>query len=166
MCQPYSEVIGALIGELSGIALLLTVGRTFVASAPTSPGASIGILVIRVAVLGAITSPFALGAWWTVRTWKHLWRCGRSPWERAVYDYGVRFIGIFTVVGQFFILTWLGWISDAGVFFGPLMMGGALAALFLARLFRCISVISWVARWLRSPAPKGTRELTLEPLHT
>jgi hypothetical protein len=86
--------------------------------------------VIRVAVLGAITSPFALGAWWTVRTWRHLWRCGRSPWERAVYDYGVRFIGIFTVVSQFFILTWLGWISDAGVFFGPLMMGGALAALF------------------------------------
>jgi hypothetical protein len=87
--------------------------------------------VTRVVVLGAITSPFALGAWWTVRTWKRLWRYGRSPWERAVYDYGVRFIGIFTAVSQVLIFTWLGWISDSGVFVGPLMMGGTLAALFI-----------------------------------
>jgi hypothetical protein len=130
MCHSYSEIVGALIGELSGVALLLIIGRAFVYSAPTSQSLSIGILATRAVVLGAITSPFALAAWWTVRTWKQLWRYGRSPWERAVYDYGVRFIGIFTAVSQFFILTWLGWISDSGALFGPPMMGGAIAALF------------------------------------
>ena len=130
MCQSYSEIVGAVIGECSGVALLLIAGRAFLSSNPTSPSPSVGIIVSRIVVLGAIVSPLALGAWWTIRTWKQLWRYGRSPWERAVYNYGVRFIGFITAVGQFFILTWAGWFSDSGVLFGPMMMGAAITALF------------------------------------
>jgi hypothetical protein len=36
MCHSSSAFIGAVIGELSGVALLLIVGRAFVDSAPTS----------------------------------------------------------------------------------------------------------------------------------
>jgi len=73
---------------------------------------------------------FAVGGWWTARTWRHLWRCGRSSWERLVYDYGVRLFGFSTAIGLIFILSWLGWTSDSGTLFGPMMIAGALAGVF------------------------------------
>jgi hypothetical protein len=48
---------------------------------------------------------FAAGGWWTARTWRQLWRAGRSPWER------------------------LGWATDSAGLFGPMMTAGLLAAL-------------------------------------
>jgi H+/Cl- antiporter ClcA len=51
---------------------------------------------------------FGVGGWWTARTWRKLWRAGRSQWERLVYDYGVRGFGFSTAVGLIAIITWLG----------------------------------------------------------
>jgi hypothetical protein len=76
---------------------------------------------------------FAVGGWWTARTWRRLWRAGRSPWERLVYDFGVRGFGFSTAVGLTAITTWLGWATDSVgffVLFGPMMTAGLLAGLF------------------------------------
>lgn len=73
---------------------------------------------------------FAIGGWWAPRTWRQLWRAGRSPWERFVYDYGVRGFGFSTAVGLTAIITWLGWATDSNGLFGPMMTAGLLAGLF------------------------------------
>ena len=73
---------------------------------------------------------FAVGGWWTARTWRQLWRAGRSPWERLAYDYGVRFYGFSMTVTLILIVTWLGWTADSGGLFGPMMTLGLLAGLF------------------------------------
>lgn len=130
MCRSYSEVAGALVGELSGVALLLTIGRTFSHLTTTPSRISIGDFAIRAAVLAVITSPFAIGAWWTVRTWNRLWRCGRSPWEKTVYDFGVRIFGFWTAILIILLLSRLGATADSGTLFGPMMFLGALAGVF------------------------------------
>jgi hypothetical protein len=73
---------------------------------------------------------FAIGGWWTARTWRRLWRMGRSPRERLVYDYGVRGFGFSTAVGLTAIITRLGWAADSAGLFGPMMTGGLLSGLF------------------------------------
>jgi hypothetical protein len=73
---------------------------------------------------------FGVGGWWTARTWRKLWRVGRSPWERLVYDYGVRGSGFGTAVGLIAIITWLGWATDSTGLFGPMMTLGLLAGLY------------------------------------
>jgi hypothetical protein len=125
MCLPYAEAIGAFVAAAVSVATLLIYGG----AGPDLRQLS-HLIRTRIFLLGVFAAIFAIGGWWTVRTWKQLWRYGRSPWERAVYDYGVRFVGIYIAVGQLLILTWLGWISDARTLFGPLMVGGAIAALF------------------------------------
>jgi hypothetical protein len=80
--------------------------------------------------LALFAALFAVGGWWTARTWNQLWRRGRGAWERLVYDSGVRTFGYSTAVSLFIIVTWLGWTADSGRLFGPLMMGGALAGMF------------------------------------
>jgi hypothetical protein len=64
---------------------------------------------------------FGVGGWWTARTWRKLWRAGRSQWERLVYDYGVRGSGFGTAVGLVAIITWLGWATDSAGLFGPMI---------------------------------------------
>jgi len=73
---------------------------------------------------------FGVGGWWTARTWRKLWRAGRSQWERLVYDYGVRGSGFGTAVGLVAIITWLGWATDSAGLFGPMMTFGLLGGLF------------------------------------
>ena len=73
---------------------------------------------------------FAVGGWWTARTWRQLWRAGRSEWERAAYDYGVRGFGFGTAVALTAIITRLGWATDSAGLFGPMMTVGLLAGLF------------------------------------
>jgi hypothetical protein len=73
---------------------------------------------------------FAVGGWWTARTWRHLWRAGRSQWERLVYDSGVRGFGFSTAVAVTAIIARLGWATDSAGFFGPMMNFGLLAGLF------------------------------------
>lgn len=73
---------------------------------------------------------FAIGGWWTARTWRQLWRAGRSPWERLAYDSGVRGFGFGTAVGLTAIITRLGWATDSAGLFGPMMTAGLLAGLF------------------------------------
>jgi hypothetical protein len=130
MCRSYSELLGALFGEGCGITLLLAVGRAFPHVAGGSSALSLGVIVLRATVLVVIASPFGVGAWWTVHTWRRLWRCGRSAWERLVYDYGVRLFGFSTAISIIAIVGWLGWTADSGALFGPMMILGALAGLF------------------------------------
>ena len=73
---------------------------------------------------------FAVGGWWTARTWRQLWRAGRSPWERLVFDRGVRGFGLQTGISLIAIIAWVGWREDSDGMFGPMMIGGALAGLF------------------------------------
>jgi hypothetical protein len=73
---------------------------------------------------------FAAGGWWTARTWRQLWRTGRSRWERLVYDFGVRGFGFGTAVALTAIVTRLGWATDSAGLFGPMMTLGLLAGLF------------------------------------
>jgi hypothetical protein len=73
---------------------------------------------------------FALGGWWTARTWRQLWRAGRSPWERLVYDCGVRLFGFSNAISIILIVSWLGSTADYSTLFGPMMNLGALAGVF------------------------------------
>lgn len=73
---------------------------------------------------------FAVGGWWTARTWRQLWRAGRSQWERLVYDSGVRGFGFSTAVALTAIIARLGWATDSAGLFGPMMTFGLLAGFF------------------------------------
>src|ERR1700685_1595139 len=73
---------------------------------------------------------FAVGGWWTARTWRAVWRAGRRQWERLVYDSGVRGFGFGTAVAITAIIARLGWATDSDGLFGPMMTLGLLAGLF------------------------------------
>jgi hypothetical protein len=75
---------------------------------------------------------YAAGAWWTVRTWRRLWRRGRTKWERLIYDSGVRSFGVFMAFTIILVCTFLGWSTDQGRLFGPMMMFGLLSSVFFA----------------------------------
>jgi len=129
MCRPHSEVVGMIVGEASGIALLLSIGRSFAHFGPPAPHLSLIDILVRAAGLVLITSPFGIGAWWTVRTWKRLWRCGRTPHERLIYDFGVRGYGVGMAAAIICLITWLGWTTDANSL-GSMAILGALAGVF------------------------------------
>jgi hypothetical protein len=129
MCRSYSELIGMLFGELCGIVLLLSAGRAFARFAGASSSLSPGVIAIRAMALVAIASPFGIGAWWTVHTWRRLWRCGRTKRERLIYDYGVRSYGVIMAIAIICIVAWLGWTEDAASF-GPMMTAGVIASVF------------------------------------
>jgi hypothetical protein len=129
MCRSYSEPMGTLFGEVCGIALLLAVGRAFAHVGGISPPLSLGVVVTRATMLVILASPFGIGAWWTVRTWRRLWRCGRTRRERLIYDYGVRGYGVVMAIAIICIVAWLGWTEDAANF-GPMMTVGILAGVF------------------------------------
>jgi hypothetical protein len=50
--------------------------------------------------LALFAVPFAVGGWWTARTWNRVWRWGQSDWERLAYDYGVRTVRYSTGVAK------------------------------------------------------------------
>jgi hypothetical protein len=83
-------------------------------------------------IFGFFGGLFAIGGWWTVHTWKALWRRGRSSRERLLYDEGVRGVrGVgFTLVVIFIVVTWLGLTADAPRLWGPMTIGAAFAAIF------------------------------------
>jgi hypothetical protein len=86
------------------------------------------LLLERAGIFGLFGLLFAIVGWWTVHTWKALWRRGRSSRERLMYDLGVRGVGFFMGVVIFLVVTWLGLIADSGKLWGPMMIGGAFAA--------------------------------------
>ena len=88
------------------------------------------VVVTRWRFLALFAVIFAVGGWWTARTWRQLWRAGRSRWEWLVYDSGVRGFGFSTAVAVTAIITRLGWANDSDGFFGPMMTLGLLAGLF------------------------------------
>ena len=130
MCRSYSTLMGTLFGEVCGIALLVAVGRGFTHDAGGSSRLSFGVVLLRATMLIVVASPFGVGAWWTVHTWRRLWRCGRTKRERLIYDYGVRSYGVAMAIAIVCIVTWLGWNEDASSF-GPMMAAGILAGVFL-----------------------------------
>ena len=82
---------------------------------------------------GLSASLFAIAGWWTVFTWRRIWRRGRSDKERIIYNYGVRGVGVFGSVGMTLFITWLGWTvesADSQRLLGPLTTGGFLAGIF------------------------------------
>jgi hypothetical protein len=125
MRSSHAVPILALIAAASIIALLLT------ESGINGTWADFQHVVLtrwRFFALFAVT--FTVGGWWTARTWRQLWRAGRSSWERLVYDYGVRGFGFSTAVALTAIITRLGWATDSAGLFGPMMTVGLLAGLF------------------------------------
>lgn len=90
---------------------------------------SLGVIATRATLLVVIASPFGIGAWWTVHTWRRLWRCGRTKRERLIYDYGVRGYGVVMAIAIICIVAWLGRTEDA-TSFGPMTTAGILAGVF------------------------------------
>jgi hypothetical protein len=125
MRASHAELGGAAIGALISFATLVAYSAL-----PSDLHLLMRELRGRAVIFGFFAITFAIGGWWTVRTWRRLWRRGRSQKERAIYDFGVRTYGFSMAVSLFFIVTWLGRISEAEHWFGPLMVGGAIAAIF------------------------------------
>jgi len=125
MRSSHAVAILALVAGASIVALLLTESGIN----GTWPGFQ-RVVVTRWRFFVLFAVIFAVGGWWAARTWRQLWRAGRNPWERLVYDYGVRGSGFSTAVGLTAIITWLGWANDSAGLFGPLMTFGLLAGLF------------------------------------
>ncbi len=123
MCSPHAEIIGAAIAAIANTITLL-----FYSGIHLHMGDLLHVFRTRGLFFAVFSGIFAIGGWWTVRAWKQLWRCGRSPWERMVYDHGVRLFRWMTAASIVAIITSLGWQADAGAPFGPLMMTGALGA--------------------------------------
>lgn len=125
MRSPHAVPILAVVASASIVALLLAEsGINF-----TWPEFQ-HVITTRWRFFALFAVIFAGGGWWTARTWRQLWRAGRSPWERLVYDYGVRGFGFATAVGLTAIITWHGWATDSAGVFGRMMTIGLLAGLF------------------------------------
>lgn len=125
MRAPHAEAGGTAIGALIGFATLVAYSNL-----PSDLHLLMRELRGRALLFGLFAVIFAIGGRWTVRTWRRLWRRGRSPRERLIYDYGVRSMGVITAAYVIVGITWLGWKTDSGGLFGPLMTGGAIAAVF------------------------------------
>jgi hypothetical protein len=125
MCSRHAEGIGAAIAASTIVTVLL-----FFSAIDFNLNQILLVFRTRGFLLGFFGTIFAVGGWWTVRTWRQLWRCGRSPWERLVFDTGVRGAGCMNAICVIAILGWLGWKEDSGAPFGPLMIGGAVTGLF------------------------------------
>ena len=68
-------------------------------------------------VLGGL---LVFGVW----TWRRLWRSGRTPWERIVYDQGVKRFGLATGVGLALLPPAIEW--------GPLRLVNVFTAAYVA----------------------------------
>jgi hypothetical protein len=125
MRSSHAVPILAIVAAASIVALLLSDGGTNITWSDLQ---HFVITRWRIFVMFAVI--FAVGGWWTARTWRQLWRAGRSPWERLVYDFGVRGFGFGTSMALTAIITRLGWATDSAGLFGPMMTLGLLAGLF------------------------------------
>jgi hypothetical protein len=125
MRAPHAELGGAAIGALVSSATLVAYSDL-----PSNLHLLMRELRGRAVLFEVFAVIFAIGGWWSVRTWRRLWRRGRSARERLIYDYGVRSMGVLVAAYIIVGITWLGWKTDSGAFFGPLMSGGAIAAVF------------------------------------
>lgn len=124
MRSPHAEIVWPIIAACSiVVTILISIDWEEGSLRPSSVPRARWFLL---ALPGLI---FAIGGWWTVHTWKRVWRKGRSSWERIVYDYGVRMSGFIMAVAHIFLYSSLGWMSDSGGRVG-LMLGGAITAVF------------------------------------
>jgi hypothetical protein len=120
--------VWAVVGAVSSVALWLIYARS-----PLELIRDPKAFRAWVPLVGFCASVFAIGGWWTVFTWRRIWRRGRSDRERVLYNYGVRGFGVFGSVGITLFITWLGWTADSAdshKFLGPLTTGGFLAGIF------------------------------------
>jgi multisubunit Na+/H+ antiporter MnhB subunit len=123
MRSPGAEFVGAIIAACSIVVSLVVNSEDGM-----SLSRALYLLRTRTGVLALFGLLFAIGGWWTVRTWRRLWRSGRSPWERVVYDYGVRLFGFSLSIALIIIFAYFGRESESDQ--RLLMINGAIAALF------------------------------------
>jgi hypothetical protein len=116
MLAPHAEAGGAAIGALISFATLVAYSNL-----PSNLHLLMRELGGRALLFGLFAVIFAVSGWWTARTWRRLWRRGRSARERLIYDYGVRSMGVVAAAYVIVSITWLGWKTDSGALFGPLM---------------------------------------------
>ena len=129
MNRPLAGLAAGIIAAASGVALWLLYGPS-----PLKLLSDFKAFRAWILLAGSSALILAVGGWWTVFTWRRIWRRGRSERERILYDYGVRGFGVFGSVGILFLTTWLGWTVDAAEsrgLFGPLMTGGLLLGVFV-----------------------------------
>jgi hypothetical protein len=89
------------------------------------------LVLRRLLLFSPVAAIFAFGGWWTVRSWRVLWRRGRSRREKIVYDTGVRGVGFTTAVGLCVLLTYSANELDGAESFGLLTCLAATTGLFL-----------------------------------
>jgi len=129
MNRPLAGLVVALSAAASGVAFWL-----LYIPAPLRLFSDFQAFRAFVILAGSCALTLAVGGWWTVFTWRRIWRRGRSDRERILYDYGVRGVGVFGSVGMLLWVTWLGWTADSAEsrgLFGPLMTGGFLLGVFV-----------------------------------
>ena len=108
MRRRHAPSCGAALAGVIGAGLLLAVSPSV-----HTPRELWQMLLHRAGIFAMFGGLFAVGGWWTVHTWKALWRRGRSSRERVIYDMGVRGMGFIMGVVIFLVVTWLGLTADA-----------------------------------------------------
>lgn len=125
MRSPYAEIAWSALAACSIVATLV-----IYSDIEMNLSQVLYVLRTRSGPLVVFGLLFAIGGWWTVRTWRRLWRRGRSPWEHIVYDYGVRGFGFGLATALIVIFALIDWKSESGPPDELLAAGGALAAIF------------------------------------
>lgn len=108
MRTPYAKAIVPIVAACSIVVALL-----FYSENETGVSHAWYLLQHRTGPVVFFGGVFAIGGWWTILTWRRLWRGGRDPWERAVYDYGVRTYGLLMSIALIVICAWLGGEFDS-----------------------------------------------------
>jgi len=128
MNRPLAAITWPVVAGVSSVAFWVVYGPS-----PMALIRDLKAFRAWVFLVGFCTSVLAIAAWWSVFTWRRIWRRGRGDRERILYDYGVRTFGVFGSVGITLFITWLGWTidSDSGKSLGPMTIGGLLVGIFI-----------------------------------
>jgi len=125
MRRSHMDVIVAAVAAAISTATLVFYGGPY-----ADLSSMLQTVISRAAPIVPFAAVFGGAGWWTVHTWRRLWRPGRSAWERVTYDLGVRGVGLSMASVLVVVITWCGWTSDSsGRVVGPFMIGGLLAGL-------------------------------------
>ena len=133
-------------GFCTALAAVIGAGLLFAVSPSVhTPRELLQMLFHRAGIFALFGGLFAIGGWWTVHTWRALWRRGRSSRERLLYDEGVRLVGFIQGVVIFIVVTWLGLTADAPQLWGPMTRGEPLRRSSLASPWHSILATSAAA---------------------
>ena len=97
---------------LASAAAAVSICALLSSSVPNLNGASLLFLERSVVIYLVAALIFAGFGWWSAHTVSVLWRSGRNPWERLVYNFGVRLFGLTVAIALVLICGWLGWSNE------------------------------------------------------